>query len=169
MNNNNIFLIGMMGAGKTAIGKLLAEKLKLTFFDMDSEIEKIMDISINQIFNDYGEKRFRLIEATFFRECTKVKNIVYSTGGGIIENKVNQGILKNRGVSIFLDCSIETLKSRLINKTNDRPMLGNVPEKKLVKLYNQRYSLYDSCAHININTDNLSPSQTIQKIIEKIE
>ena len=83
----------MMGAGKTTAGKLLAKKLNLTFFDMDSEREKIMEMPIKQIFNEYGEKRFRLIEAVFFRECTKVESIVYATGGGIIENKVNQGIL----------------------------------------------------------------------------
>ena len=75
----NIFLIGMMGSGKSTIGKLLSKKLNMSFLDTDREIEKIMGMSINEIFNNYGENRFRLIETAFFNEIVKVNNYVYAT------------------------------------------------------------------------------------------
>ena len=68
MNNKNIFLIGMMGSGKSTVGPLLSSKIKIPFFDMDNELEKLIDMSINEIFTNYGESRFRLIESTFFNE-----------------------------------------------------------------------------------------------------
>ena len=82
----NIFLIGMMGSGKSTIGNLLSQKLDIPFFDTDIEIEKIMDMSIDKIFNEFGENRFRMIESVFFNECIKADYYVYATGGGIVEN-----------------------------------------------------------------------------------
>ena len=100
----NIFLIGMMGSGKSTIGNLLSQKLDLPFFDTDIEIEKIMEMSIDKIFNDFGENRFRLIESVFFNECIKANYNVYATGGGIVENIDNHKALKNNGITIFLGC-----------------------------------------------------------------
>ena len=68
---DNIFLIGMMGAGKSTVGKLISQNTQIPFIDIDYEIEEIMEMSILEIFQSYGEKRFRLIEEAFFRECTK--------------------------------------------------------------------------------------------------
>ena len=101
MNNKNIFLIGMMGSGKSTVGHLLSSKIKIPFFDMDNELEKIIDMSINEIFANYGEERFRLIESSFFNEITKVNQYVYATGGGIILNKNNQNILKKSGTTFY--------------------------------------------------------------------
>ena len=80
----NIFLIGMMGSGKTTIAKLLSQKLSIDYFDTDEEIEKIMGMTIMQIFDEYGENRFRLIESSFFNEMVNVHTAIYATGGGII-------------------------------------------------------------------------------------
>ena len=85
----NIFLIGMMGSGKSTIGNLLSQKLGMPFFDTDIEIEKIMGMPIDKIFIDFDENRFRMIESVFFNECIKANYNVYATGGGIVENMHN--------------------------------------------------------------------------------
>ena len=85
MNDKNIFLIGMMGVGKSTVGELVSSIKSIPFFDMDIELEKLIDMSINNIFKEYGESRFRLIESSFFNEITKVNQYVYATGGGIID------------------------------------------------------------------------------------
>ena len=87
MINYNIFLIGMMGSGKTTVGKKLSKKLKMNFVDTDYQIESIMSMSISQIFNEFGENRFRAMESSYFIEKSKENGIVFSTGGGIINNK----------------------------------------------------------------------------------
>ena len=107
-----------MGSGKSTVSRKLSEKISLPLLDMDKEIEKIMDMPIEKIFKDYGESRFRLIESTFFRECTKNNHFIYATGGGIVLNNENQDILKTRGISIFLDCDVDTILFRIKNQKN---------------------------------------------------
>ena len=141
MNNKNIFLIGMMGSGKSTVGHLLSSKIKIPFFDMDNELEKLIDMSINEIFANYGEERFRLIESSFFNEITKVNQYVYATGGGIILNKNNQNILKKSGTTFFLDTSRETLIHRLENDTRKRQILQNNIPLNIPKILNKRYNL----------------------------
>jgi len=164
----NIFLIGMMGSGKSTIGHLLSQKLGMTFFDTDNEIEKIMEMSIDKIFNDFGENRFRIIESVFFNECIKANYNVYATGGGIVENIDNHKALKNNGICIFLDCSIEVLNKRLKNEYKDRPLIKNNYVKKINDIYNKRYSKYKFCSHIDIMVDNYSKEEIIDLIIKKI-
>ena len=114
MKTDNIYLIGMMGSGKSTVGQLLSDKININFLDMDQELERLMDMSIKMIFSEYGEKRFRMIESTFFREISKAEQLIYATGGGIILEKSNRKIIKD-GVAIFLDCSIEQLINRVKN------------------------------------------------------
>ena len=164
----NIFLIGMMGSGKSTIGNLLSQKLDLPFFDTDIEIEKIMEMSIDKIFNDFGENRFRLIESVFFNECIKANYNVYATGGGIVENIDNHKALKNNGISIFLDCSIDVLNKRLKNEYLERPLIKNNYKNKINDIYNKRYSQYKLCSHINVSVDNCSKEEIVDLIIKKI-
>ena len=130
MYNKNIYLIGMMGSGKSTIGKKLSDAIDIPLLDMDIELEKIMEMKIDTIFNEYGENRFRMIESSFFSEITKKNIFVYATGGGIILDKSNQKILMQKGTTIFLDCSLDVLYSRLKNNVNSRPILKNDFEKK---------------------------------------
>ena len=164
----NIFLIGMMGAGKSTIGKALSKSLSLPHIDIDNDIQNLMDMSIDKIFKEYGENRFRLIESAFFKESTKNDGFIFSTGGGIIEDKNNRLVLINKGISVFLDCSIETLEQRISNSTSARPMLNKSSHKSLRELYHNRLPLYKNCAQIIINTDGLTVSQTIKKILSDI-
>ena len=169
MYNKNIYLIGMMGAGKSTIGKLLSKNKNIPLFDMDIELEKLMEMSVNTIFNEYGENRFRLIESTFFNEITKKNQFIYATGGGIILNNNNQKILKNNGVTIFLDCSVDIIIKRLKNNLNKRPLLKKEFKNKITEMYNERYDIYKSCAHLILKTSSLTPYIITDQIEEYLD
>ena len=156
----------MMGSGKSTVGKVLAERTKLKFIDVDNEIENVMDMTINQIFDEYGEKHFRVLETTYFKERIKNNYMIYSTGGGIILDEENQKIFKESGKTFFLDCSLETIFERLQRDKKARPLLNNNPKTILSKLYNDRHSLYKTCSDYIINTDNLTPNDIVNKIEE---
>ncbi|MAV58758.1 MAG: shikimate kinase [Candidatus Marinimicrobia bacterium] len=164
--DENIFLIGMMNSGKTTVGKILSKKIKYNFIDTDIQIEEIMSISISDIFDIFGEKRFREMESSFFIEKSKEKGIVFSTGGGIVLNDLNANSLKNNGITILLEASIEQLAARI--KVNNKPLLINSSNFKrdLSKLWQERKKLYYNYADIIINNDNLSPIGTVQEIIK---
>ena len=165
MNNKNIFLIGMMGTGKSTVGSVLSSIKNIPFFDMDIELEKLIDKSIDEIFEDYGESRFRLIESSFFNEITKANQYIYATGGGIILDKNNQNILKNSGITFFLDSSTDTLINRLKNDTKKRPLLEDSLSLNISKIFNDRYDLYKQSAHYIIKTDNFTPEDIVNQII----
>jgi len=167
MNKDNIYLIGMMGSGKTTIGQLLAKKMSLEFLDMDSELEHLMDMSISMIFSQYGEKRFRMIESSFFREISKVGKLVYATGGGIILNQSNQKIIEE-GIAIFLDCSLNELISRVKKDKKSRPLIQDNVKKNISIIYDERYKLYENCAKYTIDTTTLSTTQVADEIIQCI-
>ena len=166
MINDNIYLIGLSGSGKSTIGKILAEKLNFDFIDTDNEIENIMDMTINQIFIEYGEQYFRLLETTFFQERIKNGQVIYSTGGGLILDKKNQNILGENGKTIFLDCMPETIIKRLKNAKTTRPLLSDNFNSTIQSLYKNRYPIYKSCSNFVINVDNKKP-QSIVSIIER--
>ena len=161
----NIFLIGMMCSGKSTIGKLLSKKLSMSVIDIDYDLEQLMDMSIAMIFNEYGEKRFRLIESTYFRECSKNDNFIFSTGGGIVLDSNNQNILQTRGISFFLDCNTTILIDRLNKQNQERPLYKN--DEDVISLYNNRINLYKQCAHHIIDTSTLTKQEIVIKI-EKI-
>ena len=163
----NIFLIGMMGSGKTTIAKLLSKKIAIDYFDTDEEIEKIMGMSIQQIFDEYGEKRFRLIESSFFNEMANVNTAIYATGGGIVESEINQQTLRNNGFTVFLDCSIKEIKRRISND-NNRPLFKNNSEDNLNIIYQKRKNAYKDIADLIICVDKYSKKEIIQLISEKI-
>jgi len=164
MYNKNIYLIGMMGSGKSTIGKKLSDAIDIPLLDMDIELEKIMEMKIDTIFNEYGENRFRMIESSFFSEITKKNIFVYATGGGIILDKSNQKILMQKGTTIFLDCSLDVLYSRLKNNVNSRPILKNDFEKKINEIYNERYDIYKSCSDFIQDTSSLTPNKIVDHI-----
>ena len=154
-----------MGSGKSTIGKKLSDAIDIPLLDMDIELEKIMEMKIDTIFNEYGENRFRMIESSFFSEITKKNIFVYATGGGIILDKSNQKILMQKGTTIFLDCSLDVLYSRLKNNINSRPILKNDFEKKINEIYNERYDIYKSCSDFIQDTSSLTPNKIVDHII----
>ena len=112
-----------MGVGKSAAGKLLAEKLEHDFFETDSLVEKTADKDINQIFKDSGESVFRAVETTVLKKVSIERNAVISCGGGIILREENRKIMSESGTTVFLNASPETLLTRLIESKNSRPLL----------------------------------------------
>ena len=161
------YLIGMMGSGKSSVGKILANKLQFSIIDIDKEIEKDEKLSIKEIFEKKGENYFREIESKYL--LRKRKLAVVSCGGGIILNKKNREFLKTSGYTIYLKSSIPTLEKRLLNK-NSRPLLNNDNLKEtLINLYSKRKKLYISTADITIITDGRSVKEVCELIIEKLK
>ena len=126
-----------------------------------------MELSIKDFFNKYGEKRFRMIETSFFNEMIKVNQGIYSTGGGIVESKINRDALKNNGFTIFLDCSIDVIINRIGDNIKSRPLLvATIIE--LGEIYESRKDKYKESAHLTINTDKYSKEIIVEKIYNKI-
>jgi shikimate kinase len=163
--NDNIFFVGLMGAGKTTIGKLLAKKLKKTFFDTDHEIEKKLGVKVSVIFELEGEEGFRKRETQMIDELSSKKDIILATGGGAILSEENRALLKERGKVIYLNAKPQHLAKRM-GYDKDRPLLqqGNMLET-LNQLYKDRHPLYLNVASFVVDTGQ----QKTQTIINKIE
>ena len=159
----NLVLLGMMGVGKTTLGKIVAKKLKLTFADTDLSIEKSNLMSIKEIFKKKGEKFFRIEEEKEVLKSLKQKNCIIALGGGAFMNKtLRENILKNN-ISIWLDADIKTLSNR-IKWNQKRPLLEGNYTEKLKKIYADRKNIYKLADH-RIQCDNLGKKDVIEKII----
>ena len=164
---NNIFLIGMMGSGKSTIAPLLSKKLKMNYVDTDLDLMNILDMDITMIFDLVGEKRFRNMESAYFREHIKQDNFIYALGGGIILKKENREIIINKGKSIFLDVSKKELNKRLKSNSKNRPLL-NIKDG-IEKIYDERYNLYHPLADIIIHCDDKNINEICDEIIKELK
>jgi shikimate kinase len=164
-----IFLIGMPGSGKTTTGKLLAEKLKLPFVDLDVEIEKSEGQPINQIFEKKKEKYFREIESTMLKSfCSSPNSFVMSTGGGAPCFHDNMEKMNDSGKTIFLDVPAKEIANRLVKTNlNDRPLFAKLSsdqlKDKIEFLRSQRISFYKKAKYIFEGNDI-----SVESIISKI-
>ena len=145
MNNKTIFIIGLPGCGKSALSKMLAEKLNYNLYDMDSFIEKKENKTITNIFADNGEAYFRDIESKVLEELSNLNNAVISTGGGIVLAEKNRKIMKEKGTAIFIDRNADIILQNI--DPRERPLLAK-DKNKLLELSKQRDSLYRETAHI---------------------
>ena len=153
-NSKNIILIGPMGAGKTTIGRQLAKRLSIRFYDSDHEIE--------------GEEGFRRRETEVIRELSLMNNIVLSTGGGAVTQAENRVVLKNNGYIIYLKSSPEMLFKRTVDDKR-RPLLqGDDRLEQIRKILNEREPAYIEMADEIIDSEKMSIKQIIQKILEQI-
>jgi shikimate kinase len=168
-NNKNIFLIGLMGAGKTTIGRQIASELSLDFFDSDHEIENRTGVTITHIFDIEGEAGFRKRETAMLDELTNKKGIVLATGGGAILKAENRQFLMSRGTTIYLYANIDTLLERT-SKDRNRPLLQTGdPAAKLKELFEIRDPLYRETADILIDTSKDSVRLALKEILEKLQ
>jgi shikimate kinase len=162
---DNIFFIGLMGAGKTTIGKLLAKHLGKTFYDTDHEIEKRTGVKIAIIFELEGEVGFRKRETAIIHELSQLNNIIMATGGGAILAEKNRQLLTANGTVIYLRANVNELWHRMRNDKH-RPLLQNVDIRaKLEQLYAERNPLYADAAALIFDTGN----QPVASIISQIE
>lgn len=161
MNNcdKNVVLIGMPGCGKTTIGRLLAEKLKRKFIDIDSYIEKQEGCSISQIFQK-GEQQFRRLETEVVFALEKEKASVITTGGGIVKNAPNMESLHRNGTIVYIDRSIEDIAGDIDIST--RPLLAKGADQ-LAQLHAERHDLYKKYSDFTVKNEG-----TIEQILENI-
>ena len=163
-----IALIGFMGTGKTAVGKILAQKLGKEFIDMDVLIEKKAGKSIADIFRDEGEIRFRELEIEATRELAGRKNLVIACGGGVVLNKINIDRLELACVIVCLTAAPSVILKRT-SGGQERPLLlvkGRV--RQIEELLKYRRPYYERSGDIMINTSRISPEGVARKIIEKV-
>ena len=162
-----IILIGLMGAGKTTIGKELSNKLNLRFIDMDDEIEKQSKMSIVDIFEKYGENRFREIESKLLEKIALEDDIIISTGGGIIKVDDNRKLLKKQDNVVFLNGSIYTLVKNLSNDIYKRPLLKDSTDLyiKIEELLKERYEKYKESSNIIIDINNKNINEVVSQIL----
>jgi shikimate kinase len=163
----NVYLIGMMGAGKSTTGRLLAKELGYGFVDSDTVIEQAVSQSITAIFAEAGERGFREIETQVLSQLAAHTKLVVATGGGIVLERVNWSHLQ-QGLVVWLDASIDTLWKRLEGDTK-RPLLQAVnPRQKVEHLLTQRHYLYNQAdVRIEVTSEHL-PEQVVQQILVAI-
>lgn len=160
----NIVLTGFMGTGKTEVSRILSQKLNYILIDVDSEIEKEQNITIAEIFKQYGEARFREIESGVIKRLSEAKNAVISTGGGAVLRQENIDNLKKNGVVVCLTALPETILKRTSNN-DDRPLLRvENPILKIKELLEFRRPHYEK-ADIMIDTEKKSPLEVAEEII----
>jgi shikimate kinase len=164
LGKRNIYLVGPMGSGKSAVGRILARMVEAPFMDSDAEIEKRTGVDISYIFEREGEPRFRQREKEAIEALTAIEPLVMATGGGAILLPENRGLLSQRGSVIYLMTSVEQQTHR-VSHARHRPLLANVePEVKLRQLMAEREPLYCAVADFKVSTDG----RRIQAVAEEI-
>jgi shikimate kinase len=161
----NIYLIGMMGTGKSTLGKTLSKKMQKPFIDLDSEIEKTGGNSVSEIFDRDGEERFREMET---EQLKQYSGSVVACGGGIVLKLENRHFIKENGIAILLTASMGELSQRLSDSDN-RPLLANdITEEALTKLWLERQLDYLNTADFTIETGGKNPEELSEEIILRI-
>lgn len=164
-HSGNVFLVGMMGAGKTTVGKLLAQQLGKAFIDSDEEIQQRTGVTIQHIFDVEGETGFRQRETSTILELVSRNDIVLATGGGAVLSEQNRTALRCNGVVVYLRSSLQDLWRRT-RHDRSRPLLRTPdPRATLKTLYEQRDSLYAQVADMVVPTGK----QSVQSLVEHLQ
>ena len=163
----NVYLVGMMGSGKTTVGKLLAEQLNYRFFDTDILIETIVGKTIKEIFSQEGEATFRGLETQVLGEVSAYTRSVISTGGGVVLKAKNWSYL-HHGLIVWLDVPVELLVKRLA-EDDTRPLLKETDlNLKLTSLLEQRKSFYEEADLHIVIVESQEPKEIVTEIITQI-
>jgi len=169
LGKRNIYLVGPMGSGKSAVGRVLARMIDAPFLDSDAEIEKRTGVDINYIFEREGEARFRQREKEAIEALTMIEPLVLATGGGAVLLPENRALLSQRGCVVYLITSVEQQTHR-VSHARHRPLLANVqdPEAKLRQLMAEREPLYSSIADCKVTTDGRKIQAVAEEIIKAL-
>ncbi len=163
-----ISMVGLMGVGKTTIGRRLAKKLSLPFYDSDEEIEKASGRTVKGYFHEHGEKAFRSGERRVIKRLLDGKPLILSTGGGAFIPKETRSILKKNSLTIWLKADFDIIMER-VGRKNTRPLLDVPdPEKALRELMDVRHPIYEK-AHITVMAGTGTHSQTVNRVVKAIE
>lgn len=164
-----VYLVGMMGAGKTTIGRALARKLGWQFVDLDHELESRCGVKVSIIFDIEGEQGFRKRESAALDECTRRSGIVLATGGGAVLDPENRRLLSERGVVVYLRASVDELFRR-VERDRNRPLLQtDNPRQRLQDLLAQREPLYEEVADLVFDTGTCPIAQTTRLLIKELQ
>ena len=167
LGNHPIVLVGLMGAGKTSVGRRLAEKLDIPFVDADHEIETAAGKSIAEIFADHGEDYFREGERRVIARLLENGTQVLATGGGAFMNEETRKRIKTQSISVWLKADLELLLKR-VSKRNDRPLLkAEDPAAVMSRLINLRYPVYAE-ANITVESRDVQHGQMVNDVIKAI-
>ena len=160
-----IVLVGIMGAGKSTVGKILADRLGMRFFDADQEIERAAGCTITDFFEKYGEVEFRKGEERVISRILAGEPCVLATGGGAFMSEATRLLIKKMATSVWLRVSFEVLAKRL-EKRSDRPLLQTTdPQQTLKALIKKRYPIYNDADFI-VDAENDGVDITVSKVIE---
>ena len=167
LRGRSIFLIGMMGSGKSSTGPVLAEILKYKYVDLDVLIEKLTKKTIDKVFSEEGEEYFRDLETQCLQEIIKLPSVVVSTGGGVVLKKENWGILR-QGIIVWLDINKEIVLNRLNSKDNIRPLLKGNIERKYEEIFQTRKDIYAQ-ADLRVKINNEGVKNVAEKILNALK
>jgi shikimate kinase len=165
---DRLFIVGPMAAGKSAVGKRLAARLGMPFFDSDAVVEQRTGVDIEYIFDREGEEGFRRRERAVIAELSEQRPVVLSTGGGAVLDPDNRRLLAQRGVVIYLSAGVDAQLSRTRCNTN-RPLLRTGdPRATLIALAETRDPLYQGLADITVSTDGRTVEAVVSKLLRRL-
>lgn len=167
LGKRNLVLVGLMGAGKSAIGRIVAQQLGLPFIDTDSEIERVSRMSISELFAAYGEDEFRALETRVIKRLLRSGPRVVSTGGGAYINEKARKQIERGGLSIWLNADLDVLWER-VNKRDHRPLLKTEnPKQTLKDLMDKRYPIY-ALADITIQSRDVRKEVIANEVMTSV-
>lgn len=167
LDNRNLIFVGLMGAGKSVIGRMVAQALSVPFIDTDVEIERVSCMTIAELFAAYGENEFRALETRVIGRLLKGGPRVISTGGGAFINENTRRLIKEGGISVWLNADLDVLWER-VNKRDHRPLLKTEnPKATLENLMNQRYPIYAE-ADLTVHSGNVRKEVMVNNVLSAI-
>lgn len=166
IQRKSVVLIGMMGSGKTTIGRLLARELEFRFLDLDHELERRCGVSVRVIFDVEGEAGFRRRESALVAETADWRGCVLATGGGAVLAPQNRAVLASAGIVIYLQASADELFARL-RQDRTRPLLqAENPKQRIAELVSERDPLYVACAHLRVTTGRWPAHEVAAQLVQ---
>ncbi|OWV87900.1 shikimate kinase [Rhizobium leguminosarum bv. trifolii] len=169
LGSRNLILVGLMGAGKSAVGRIVASQLGIPFIDSDHEIERVSRMTIPELFAAYGEEEFRALETRVMKRLVRSGPRVVSTGGGAFINERTRRHIKKGGLSVWLKADLDVLWER-VNKRDNRPLLKTEnPKQTLEGLMNARYPIYAQADLTVLSRDvrkEIMADEVLQALIE---
>lgn len=167
LGKRNLVLVGLMGAGKSAIGRIVAQQLGLSFVDTDTEIERVSRMSISELFAAYGEEEFRALETRVIKRLLRTGPRVVSTGGGAFINEKTRKQIDRGGLSVWLNADLDVLWER-VNKRDHRPLLKTEnPKQTLKDLMDKRYPIY-ALADITVQSRDVRKEVIANEVLTSV-
>ncbi|OCP38154.1 shikimate kinase [Ensifer sp. LC163] len=167
LGKRNLVFIGLMGAGKSAIGRLTAQALGIPFVDSDHEIERVSRMTISDLFTRYGEDEFRALEARVLKRLLRTGPRVVSTGGGAYINERSRRQIKRGGLTIWLNAELDVLWER-VNKRDTRPLLKTEnPKQTLENLMRARYPIYAE-ADLTVLSRDVNKETMVEEVLTAV-